>query len=197
MNPARDGSIQRAVGRHSRFWARRVKHVCEGAYWKSCGVSCFQRYGEKAEPLAVETRQSGKVLDDQDAASQESGMCRTFRIHVGDLEGSLAIVMPTGSCMRHVRPNAGRELYRLPGLGLEAAAASGRRANARWRAVRVSDWLGLTARFGVKLTTEYAWRQRPDRDTPCGELWHERLSHRSGALRPSATYQCPLKCRRR
>ena len=45
-------------------------YLCEGAYRKSCRVSCFQRYGEESERLAVETRQAGEVLHDQDAVSQ-------------------------------------------------------------------------------------------------------------------------------
>jgi hypothetical protein len=67
---------------------RRQECVCgcvysrtsEGAYRESCRVSCLQGYREKAEPLAVETRQAGEVFHDQDALAQEQGMCGTFRI---------------------------------------------------------------------------------------------------------------------
>src|SRR6266581_1598515 len=70
------GGVQARV----RLWLRLFTHLCEGAYRESCRVSCLQRYREKAEPLAVETRQAGEVLHDQDALAQEQGVCRTFRI---------------------------------------------------------------------------------------------------------------------
>lgn len=59
---------------------RLFTYLCEGAYRESCRVSCLQRYGEKAERLAVETRQSSEILHDQDALSEEPSMRGTFLI---------------------------------------------------------------------------------------------------------------------